>query len=141
MRPALLIVIAMTAAPALAQERPAEMREALVGLTRVLGESHALRQTCEGADDQYWRSRMTRLIENETPDEELEGRMKAAFNAGFAETRRLYPVCGDGARRAQGLVAARGRDLSTTLAHAKYRTGVIPVLPEEEGVTAEPSPR
>lgn len=143
MRPAFLIAIAMTASsvPALAQDRTADMREALVGLTRVLGESHALRQACGGSDDQYWRVRMNRLLETETPDEELEGRMKASFNAGFADTRRLYPFCGDGARQAQGLAAARGQELSTSLSHARYRTGVAPVIPEEEGVTAEPAPR
>ena len=143
MRPALLIAIAMIASstPALAQERPAELRAALVGLTRVLGESHALRQACEGADDQYWRSRMNRLLEAETPDAEFEDQMKANFNAGFAETRRLYPICNDSARRAQGLAAMRGQELSAALSHARYRTGVAPVVPEEEGVTAEPAPR
>ena len=143
MRPALLIAIAMIASstPALAQERPAELRAALVGLTRVLGESHALRQACAGADDQYWRSRMNRLLEAETPDAEFEDQMKANFNAGFAETRRLYPICNDSARRAQGLAAMRGQELSAALSHARYRTGVAPVVPEEEGVTAEPAPR
>ena len=143
MRPAFLIAIAMIAssAPALAQERPAELRAALVGLTRVLGESHALRQACEGADDQYWRSRMNRLLETETPDVEVEEQLKASFNAGFAETRRLYPFCNDNARRAQGLAAMRGQELSAALSHARYRTGIAPVVPEEEGVTAEPAPR
>jgi len=43
MRPALLVlVLSVLALPAFAQERSIEMRESLVGLARVLGESHAL---------------------------------------------------------------------------------------------------
>lgn len=134
-------LLLFAASAASAQDRTAEMRHALVGLTRVLGESHALRQACEGADDMYWRSRMTRLVETEQPDPEFEQQLKDGFNAGFAEMRRLYRSCDDGARRAQEMTAVRGRELSATLAHAKYRTGVMPVTPEEEGVTAEPAPR
>ena len=62
MRPALLVlVLSILALPASAQERSIEMRDALVSLARVLGESHALRQVCEGNEDQFWRSRMNRL--------------------------------------------------------------------------------
>ncbi len=89
----------------------------------------------------YWRSRMTRLVETEQADLELERQLKDSFNAGFAEMRRLYRSCDDGARRAQGMTAVRGRELSSTLAHAKYRIGVMPAALEEEGVTAEPAPR
>jgi uncharacterized protein (TIGR02301 family) len=143
MRSLLLIapLLLLAAPPASAQDRTVEMRHTLVGLTRVLGESHALRQACEGPDDMYWRSRMTRLVETEQPDPEFERQLKDSFNAGFAEMRRLYRSCDDGARRAQEMTAVRGRELSSTLAHAKHRTGVMPVMPEEEGVTAEPAPR
>ena len=66
MRPALLVLIlSMLPLPAFAQERSIEMRESLVSLARVLGESHALRQACEGGEDQFWRSRMNRLVETE----------------------------------------------------------------------------
>jgi uncharacterized protein (TIGR02301 family) len=143
MRRVLLIasLLLVPAVAASAQERPVEMRQTLVDLTRVLGESHALRQACEGADDQYWRSRMSRLVEAEQAEPELETKMRDSFNAGFAEARRLYQGCDDSVRRAQGLMAARGRELSTTLAHAKYRSGVMQPTPEEEDVTAEPPPR
>ena len=117
------------------------MQEVLVGLTRTLGESQALRQACEGGDDQYWRSRMNRLMETEMPEPELEGRLKASFNAGLAETRRLYPFCGDSARRAQALAAVRGQELADRLAHARYRTGIQPVLPESETPPVEAEPR
>lgn len=143
MRRVLPIVAAVLLAPALsqAQERSPEMRQTLVELSRVLGESHALRQACEGSDDQYWRTRMNRLVETEGGDSEVEARLKDSFNAGFAEGRRLYRGCDDGTRRAQGLTAARGRELATTLSHAQYRSGVVQPAPQDEGVTAEPDPR
>lgn len=143
MRPAILLAFTLAATPALAQERPPEMRGALTNLTRVLGEAHALRQICEGRDDQYWRSRMNRLMETELPDAAFEAQLKGGFNAGFAEARRRYPNCDDGARQALALAAVHGRDLSGKLAQAKYRVNVLPPPPlvEEEGVTAEPLPR
>ena len=142
MRPTLLVLaLSVLALPASAQERSIEMRDSLVSLARVLGESHALRQVCEGGEDQFWRSRMNRLVETEQAEPALERQMKDSFNAGFAETRRLYPACGEGTRRAQGLAAVRGRELALGLSHAKYR--VTTVLPPEgaQDVTAEPAPR
>ena len=143
MRRVLPIVVAVLLAPvpSLAQERSPEMAQTLAELSRVLGESHALRQACEGSGDQYWRARMNRLAETEAGDPELEARLKDSFNAGFAEGRRLYRGCDDDTRRAQGLTAARGRELATTLSRAQYRSGVIQPAPQEEGVTAEPAPR
>ncbi|MBA4012661.1 MAG: TIGR02301 family protein [Phenylobacterium sp.] len=143
MRRVLPIVAALLLAPvpSLAQERSPEMRQTLVELSRVLGESHALRQACEGSDDQYWRSRMNRLVETESADPEQEAQLKDSFNAGFAEGRRLYRGCDDGVQRAQGLTAARGRELATVLSHAQYRSGVVQPTPQDEDVTAEPAPR
>lgn len=143
MRRVLPVVAALLLVPTLglAQERSPEMAQTLSDLSRVLGESHALRQACEGGDDQYWRNRMNRLVETEGGDEALEARLKGSFNAGFAEGQRLYRGCDDSTRRAQGLMALRGRELATTLSHAQYRSGVVQPSLEEEGVTAEPEPR
>ena len=142
MRLTLLALAAFAAAmPAVAQDRSAAQREALVGLTRVLGESQALSQACEGPSERRWRDRMERLVDAEQPDEDLAARMTASFNAGLAEGRRIYPAGGEGTRRALALAAVRGRDLAEALSHVKYRTGIMPVEPEAEQVTAEPSPR
>lgn len=142
MRLTLFALAAFAAAmPAVAQDRSVAQREALVGLTRVLGESQALSQACEGPSERRWRDRMERLVDAEQPDEDLAARMTASFNAGLAEGRRIYPACGEGARRALALAAVRGRDLAEALSHVKYRTGIMPVEPEAEQVTAEPSPR
>lgn len=142
MRSALLVlVLSAFALPAFAQERTIEMREALVQLARVLGESHVLRQACEGTDDQFWRSRMNRLVETEQAEPVLEREMKDSFNAGFAEARRLYSGCGEGTRRAERLAAVRGHEIALGLSQSKYR--VTTVLPAEgaQDVTAEPAPR
>lgn len=84
---------------------------------------------------------MTRLAETEQAEPVLEREMKDSFNAGFAESRRLYPACGEATRRAQSLAAARGREIALGLSQAKYR--VTTVLPPEaaQDVTAEPAPR
>lgn len=142
MRPALLVlVLSVLAIPASAQERTIEMREALVNLARVLGESHALRQACEGTEDQFWRSRMNRLVETEQAEPVLEREMKDAFNAGFAGTRRLYSECGDPTRRAERLAAVRGHEIALGLSQAKYRVTTVLQPEGAEDVTAEPAPR
>ena len=141
MRPALIVfALCLFALPASAQERTIEMREALVKLARVLGESHALRQACEGGEDQYWRGRMTRLVEAEQAEPVLDEEMKDNFNAGFAETRRLYPACGEATRRAQGLAAARGREIALGLSQAKYRVTTVFPPDSSQDVTTEPLP-
>ena len=145
MRPApLIFALCLIAVPASAQERTIEMREALVNLAGVLGQSHGLRQTCNGPEDQFWRGRMTRLLDAEQAEPVLEEQMKDNFNAGFAESRRLYPACGEATRRAQGLAATRGREIATGLSQARYR--VAPVFPPDvqdgaQAVAAEPAPR
>ena len=108
-----VLVLAAWAPAVLAQ--PAEPRRGpLLELAQVLGESHALRQACAGPDDQFWRSRMMRLIEVERPDALLEKRLKAAFNEGFEA--RAHGTCTLAARRAEASAAARGRTLSARLA-------------------------
>lgn len=131
----------LLAAPVLAQERAVEMRSHIVELARVIGESHALRQACEGSEDQYWRDRMVRLSETEQADPVLDKQMKDGFNIGFAEAKRLYPRCGDDSRQALVATLARGKQLSSNLAKAQYRTGVTQPPAEGEEVTAEPAPR
>ena len=118
MRLALLTAAVLVSAPALAQDRPVEMREALVGLTRVLGESHALRQACEGVDDQYWRSRMVRLTEVEQADQAFDAQMRERFNTGFASRRSEYPLCDEASRKAEQAVARKGQALAQKLSQA-----------------------
>ena len=52
-----LVVSPVLAPKAFGQERAADERQRLLDLAYTLGESHALRQICQGEGDQYWRSR------------------------------------------------------------------------------------
>ena len=112
------LALSLAAAPlacAQDQDRSPSERQAVVDLAYVLGQSHALRQVCEGATDQFWRGRMVRLIQTEQPDVELDRRMKEAFNAGYAAAQAAYPSCSPQSRRAEAVAAGRGRVLVQTL--------------------------
>ncbi|HLI65625.1 MAG TPA: TIGR02301 family protein [Caulobacteraceae bacterium] len=105
----------LTAGPALAQERGPSDRQALVELAYVIGESHALRQACNGQGDQYWRNRMRRLVAAEQPDAPFSHRLADSFNDGFVAGRQGFPTCNAASRREAARVAEKGRELSVTL--------------------------
>ncbi len=109
-------VLALAPAAALAQERSPAERQSLVDLARVLGESHALRQACEGPQDQSWRSRMQQLLAVEAADQGLKTRISVAFNAGYGSGRSLFPNCTDAARAEARRIAGEGQRLSIKLA-------------------------
>jgi len=129
----LLAGLLAVAAPVAAQDRSPALRQALLDLAYVLGESHALRQACQGEADQYWRARMIRLVEVEAPDTALEGRLRQSFNTGFATRRSGFPACSPASRQAEAAVAARGRVLAAGLAQA-----LRGVPPADRDVPAEP---
>ncbi len=118
---AVALAALLLAAPALAQERPPAERQALVDLAYAIGESHGLRQTCNGDGDQHWRDRMAELINTEAPDAAFEARLKQAFNSGFAARQSQFPSCGPDSRKAELAVARKGEGLSKRLA-ASVRT-------------------
>lgn len=111
--PAALLV---AVSPALAQERVPAQRQALVDLARILGESHAIRQACEGPQDQYWRKRMQQLLAVEAADQSLKTRISVAFNAGYGSGKALYPSCTDAARAEARRIARTAQGLSEALA-------------------------
>jgi len=124
-RPFLLGVIlaALVAAPAFvseawAQERDARERQRLLDLAYALGESHALRQACEGEGDQYWRARMVRLTEVEQADQAFDIQLRERFNTGFAARRSEYPTCDDASRKAELQSARRGQALAQKLSQS-----------------------
>jgi len=108
-------VLALVPAAALAQERSPAERQSLVDLARVIGESHALRQTCEGPQDQYWRSRMQQLLGVEAADQGLKTRIATAFNAGYGSARSLFAKCTDASRAEARRIAGLGQALSVKL--------------------------
>lgn len=116
--PFLVLIALLLGAPAsaLGQTRDPAGRQTLVDMAYVLGEAHALRQVCEGASDQYWRTRMMRLVDTEQPDEALAQRLKDAFNTGFVARQGAHPACNPPARAAMTRVLARGKVLAARLA-------------------------
>ena len=111
---ALALVLAASAASAPA--RTPEQRQTLVDLAYVLGEAHALRAACQGADDQAWRSRMTRMIDVEKPDTAFRRRLIDSFNAGFVGRQSATTACNEAVAAQERAVAGRGRDLAQRLA-------------------------
>ena len=112
MRAAALILalsLSALALPAQAQERTPAQRQTLADIAYVLGESHALRQACEGAYDQYWRDRMMGVTDTEAPDAALDRRLKEAFNSGFASRRAEFPECSRASRIAEAAAAGARR--------------------------------
>jgi uncharacterized protein (TIGR02301 family) len=118
MRLSILIVAAALALAPMAQAAPARSaadRQSLLDLAFVLGRSHALRQACAGAGDQYWRTRMSGLLTAEAPEPAFGERLKQAFNTGFAGTQATFPRCTPRVAREEAAAAARGRTLATSL--------------------------
>jgi uncharacterized protein (TIGR02301 family) len=120
LRPLLIgVVLAAFAASSLpAQEREAHDRQRLLDLAYALGESHALRQACEGEGDQYWRARMVRLTEVEQADQAFDIQLRERFNTGFAARRSEYPTCDDASRKAEQQAARRGQALAQRLSQS-----------------------
>ena len=120
---------------AMAQDRTPVLRQTIVDLAYVLGESHALRQACHGADDQFWRLRMIKMVDAEQPDAALDRRLKESFNTGFAVRQGEHVTCA--MSRAPAVAAAqRGRDLAGKL--AKVMNQVRPGPAAEPIVSDEP---
>jgi uncharacterized protein (TIGR02301 family) len=114
-----LLACALLAGPARAQDRAPSQRQILTDLAYVIGQSHALRQACEGAGDQYWRERMAKLIDTEQPDVAFDRRLRESFNTGFVAGQSAFPACTPESRREAALAAARGRALAADLARAQ----------------------
>lgn len=116
---------------ALAQDRGPVERQTLLDLAFTLGESHALRQVCEGGDDQYWRSRMVRLTEVEKADQAFDAQLREKFNTGFAARQGEFTGCDDDSRRAEQATARKGQALSAKLAQS-MRTRAPPQTSQDE---------
>ena len=121
-----LVVSPVLASKAFGQERAADERQRLLDLAYTLGESHALRQTCEGVDDQYWRSRMVRMTEVEQADQAFDAQMRERFNTGFASRRSEYPVCDEASRKAEQAAARKGQALARRLSQSMRPTSPPP---------------
>lgn len=116
-----LVIAGLLAGPllpggaALAQERSPVERQTLVDLAYTLGRSHALRQACVGAGDQYWRDKMMDLSRTEAAEADFDARLKNAFNSGFASGQTEFPTCSADSRRAEAAAAQKGQGLASQL--------------------------
>ena len=140
-RLALAAVLALTLAPpvaALAQDRSPVERQQLLDLAYAIGESHALRQACQGPGDQFWRARMVRLTEVEQADQAFDAQLREKFNTGFAAGQGGFPTCGPDSRQAEQLAARRGQALADKLSQAMRTT---PAAPAPDSVADEATPR
>jgi uncharacterized protein (TIGR02301 family) len=144
-----IAMFSVFALPSAAQERAPPERQTLLDLAYTLGESHALRQACSGEDDQYWRDRMVRMTDTEAADAAFDGRLKQAFNSGFATRQTEFPACSPASKRAEQAVARKGQALATRMSSI---TRVVRDLgsdaPKEDSddgvpdsVAREPAPR
>lgn len=116
--PVAALIIACMATAALAQEREPEERQRLLDLAYTLGESHALRQTCEGLNDQFWRSRMVRLTEVEQAEQAFDAQLRERFNTGFAARQGEFPLCDAASRKAEQQSARKGQALALKLSQS-----------------------
>lgn len=117
------------ASPATAQGQgvpvrtPDYFRDA-ASLARILGECHAVRYTCNGVDDQYWRVRMKDLLDLEAPAAGgFRSSLVNAFNNGFQSARARYPYCDEAAVEAEAAFAADGQVIAERLARHYFPKG------------------
>ena len=111
-----LALALLTAIPAFAQDRTPSQRQVLLELANVIGQSHSIRQVCNGPDDGFWYERMSNLLKTEDADFEFSERLRAAFNAGFLDSRQRYFACNRITRDAEARLGERGQDLARRLA-------------------------
>jgi uncharacterized protein (TIGR02301 family) len=115
-----LVALAVLASPVVgvAQDRSPVERQKLLDLAFTIGESHALRQLCQGTGDQYWRARMMRLTEVEKADQAFDAQLRDKFNTGFAARQGEFPQCDADSRRAAQAAARHGQALAARLAQS-----------------------
>ena len=89
----LLLISALIAAPARAQDAAAPFDGDLQRLAEILGTLHYLRGICGSNEGLKWRNEMQALIDAETPAGDRRARMIAAFNRGYNGFQQTYRSC------------------------------------------------
>jgi uncharacterized protein (TIGR02301 family) len=116
---ALLLGMAAHAQPP-ETEPPPEPRAAplhlISELAETLGRAHAVRTVCNGDQDGTWRNYMLNMMSYEAPSGPRRAALTEAFNRGFRSQTRDTPDCNDASSRIEAGIAARGRELSDTIA-------------------------
>lgn len=128
-----LLVAALVAAPALAQEakdktaeetpatptveeKPAPYDERLERLSEILGAVHYLRNLCMDKPEDNWRASMQQIIEMEAANEpKRQEKLTAAFNRGYRSFAAIYTACTDSAVVAEQRYRNEGATLATEI--------------------------
>jgi uncharacterized protein (TIGR02301 family) len=106
----------MIASPSLAQSTYAQYQEQLLRMAEIMGSLHQLRSLCDRDENQLWRSNMQRLIEIESPSEEMRQKLVQRFNQSVEQQRRAYSSCNRDATNEIKRLAREGERLTGTLA-------------------------
>lgn len=103
----------MTGAPMAVQptSRWSPQRQDLVDRAYMMGQTQALRQTCAGPEDQYWRGRMSGLIDAMSTDPDFSYLLSDAFNRGYEAAHADFPICDERTHSEEVRVAARRKAL------------------------------
>jgi uncharacterized protein (TIGR02301 family) len=110
--------LAALALPAAAQSRTAPA-DLLVDLAETLGRAHAVRTTCNGAQDSYWRNFMLNLMSIEAPSgSSLRPMLTDAFNRGYRGQNRETPTCTSEMPSIEASIARHGQDLTDSIARS-----------------------
>lgn len=121
-RSMLILALCAVAFPVLAQDRSPALRQSLVDLAYVLGESHALRQACAGAEVPIWRTRMMNLVSDEKPDAALDRPAEGELQHRLRVASSWFHACTPASRRAELAAANHGLDISKRLAKVMIKT-------------------
>jgi uncharacterized protein (TIGR02301 family) len=93
LRATLILLSALLASPARAQDAAAPFDGELQRLAEILGTLHYLRGICGNNEGAKWRNEMQALIDAETPSGERRTRMIAGFNRGYNGFQQTYRTC------------------------------------------------
>ena len=89
----LLLISALIAVPARAQDAAAPFDGELQRLAEILGTLHYLRGICGSNEGLKWRNEMQALIDAETPSGDRRARMISGFNRGYNGFQQTYRTC------------------------------------------------
>lgn len=104
------------AAPPAAESEGPAYEPQLLQLAEIIGSLAYLRTLCASADAPDWTQRMAALIEAEGRTPPRRNRLAAAYNRGFRGYALTHRQCTAGSQEAAARLAARGEQLSRTLA-------------------------
>jgi uncharacterized protein (TIGR02301 family) len=90
----------------------------LMELAKSLGEAHAVRTLCNGADDQTWRDYMLQFLEMEAGGGAARSTLTSAFNQGYRQVRTKLAACATDLTATEAEIARRGRALADRIAES-----------------------